>query len=136
MSRCWGCCQENCGYRNCSCSCHESSERAKQKVQDVAARPPVLPVGTSTADILPMPAMCQFCDAIGAHFCKGQQGTRVGSAEDGLRGWIDESNRRKELERAKSGSTQCPDHKRYQAKRKPRTNCEACWRIWIALNPG
>lgn len=22
MGRCWGCCQENCGYTNCSCSCH------------------------------------------------------------------------------------------------------------------
>lgn len=22
MGRCWGCCQENCGYTDCSCSCH------------------------------------------------------------------------------------------------------------------
>jgi len=22
MSRCWGCCQENCGFKNCQCSCH------------------------------------------------------------------------------------------------------------------
>lgn len=22
MGRCWGCCQENCGYADCSCSCH------------------------------------------------------------------------------------------------------------------
>lgn len=20
--RCWGCCQENCGFRSCNCSCH------------------------------------------------------------------------------------------------------------------
>lgn len=23
MSRCYGCCQENCGYTKCSCSCHD-----------------------------------------------------------------------------------------------------------------
>lgn len=25
----------------------------------------------------------------------------------------------------------CLDHKRYKAKRKPRSSCEACWRIWL-----
>lgn len=28
MSRCWGCCQENCGYRNCDCSCHSDEKPA------------------------------------------------------------------------------------------------------------
>lgn len=27
MGRCWGCCQENCGYTNCSCACHGSEKR-------------------------------------------------------------------------------------------------------------
>jgi hypothetical protein len=30
---------------------------------------------------------------------------------------------------------QCPEHPRYQAKRKPRLPCEACWRKFIYLNP-
>jgi hypothetical protein len=25
----------------------------------------------------------------------------------------------------------CLNHKRYKAKRKPRSTCEACWRIWL-----
>jgi len=29
----------------------------------------------------------------------------------------------------------CQDHKKYQAKRKPRTVCEACWRMFIDRNP-
>jgi hypothetical protein len=29
----------------------------------------------------------------------------------------------------------CPTHKRYQAKRKPRAQCEPCWRRYIHLNP-
>ncbi len=31
--------------------------------------------------------------------------------------------------------TRCEDHRKYQAKRKPRTACEACWRMFIARNP-
>lgn len=29
----------------------------------------------------------------------------------------------------------CTVHKKYQAKRKPRTVCEACWRMFIASHP-
>lgn len=29
----------------------------------------------------------------------------------------------------------CKDHKRYQAKRKPRASCEVCWRRYVHLNP-
>lgn len=29
----------------------------------------------------------------------------------------------------------CSKHKRYQAKRKPTGNCEACWRYYVAANP-
>jgi hypothetical protein len=25
----------------------------------------------------------------------------------------------------------CLDHKRYKVKRKPRSSCEACWRLWL-----
>lgn len=25
----------------------------------------------------------------------------------------------------------CLDHKRYRVKRKPRSSCEACWRLWL-----
>lgn len=29
----------------------------------------------------------------------------------------------------------CPDHRRYQAKRKPRVACEGCWRRYIHIKP-
>ncbi|HEU5118661.1 MAG TPA: hypothetical protein VFT74_18835 [Isosphaeraceae bacterium] len=29
MSRCFSCCQENCGYGACSCSCHKADEVPK-----------------------------------------------------------------------------------------------------------
>ncbi len=37
MGRCWGCCQENCGYNYCGCSCHEEDQ--KQSVMDKIAAP-------------------------------------------------------------------------------------------------
>lgn len=36
MGRCWGCCQENCGYTNCSCSCHRGENL---KLLPVEAKP-------------------------------------------------------------------------------------------------
>ncbi len=27
MSRCYGCCQENCGYTKCGCSCHNTATK-------------------------------------------------------------------------------------------------------------
>ncbi len=29
----------------------------------------------------------------------------------------------------------CSVHRRYQAKRRPRVNCEACWRMYVANHP-
>jgi hypothetical protein len=29
----------------------------------------------------------------------------------------------------------CQKHKRYQAKRPPRSTCEACWRFYVKVNP-
>lgn len=29
----------------------------------------------------------------------------------------------------------CSEHRRYQAKRKPRAACEGCWRLWLRINP-
>ncbi len=34
-----------------------------------------------------------------------------------------------------SDQYRCKTHPRYQAKGKPRSTCEGCWRLWIALNP-
>lgn len=34
MGRCYGFCQENCGYRNCTCSCHDAPERALPKLEE------------------------------------------------------------------------------------------------------
>lgn len=37
MSRCWGCCQENCGYnmRGCACVCHDGAyEQLTQRFAD------------------------------------------------------------------------------------------------------
>jgi hypothetical protein len=31
--------------------------------------------------------------------------------------------------------TKCAEHKRYQAKRRPRVPCEACWRMYVAAHP-
>lgn len=31
MGRCWGCCQENCGYTYCGCSCHPYEETLPPK---------------------------------------------------------------------------------------------------------
>ncbi len=33
------------------------------------------------------------------------------------------------------GAPVCPEHQRYQAKRRPRLSCEGCWRRYIFLNP-
>jgi hypothetical protein len=36
MSRCFGCCQENCGYIGCSCACHSDEElEAKRRELEV-----------------------------------------------------------------------------------------------------
>lgn len=29
----------------------------------------------------------------------------------------------------------CNEHPRYQAKRKPKTDCDGCWRIWVLTHP-
>ena len=29
----------------------------------------------------------------------------------------------------------CAEHRRYQAKRKPRVACEGCWRLYLRVNP-
>jgi len=29
----------------------------------------------------------------------------------------------------------CPKHRRYQAKRKPRSLCEDCWGMWLVTKP-
>lgn len=131
MSRCWGCCQENCGYSRCSCDCHETVH-GKAKVEEVKARPPVQvsPVSesTSTRQILPIERPCRDCGTMGAHYCTGKTNA-AGRVTTLL---LDEL---RNARRASIAMGQCPDHKRYQAKRKPRSNCEGCWRIWIALNP-
>lgn len=132
MSRCWGCCQENCGYSRCSCSCHES-ERGQAKVTEVTKQRESMDLSPKKSliglDSMPIEAPCSACGTLGAHYC-------VGKLDGMLNKWITASSRREELERAKAAGSQCPDHKRYQAKRKPRSACEGCWRIWIALNPG
>lgn len=33
MSRCWGCCQENCLGRNCNCTCHQEDDPIHQLIQ-------------------------------------------------------------------------------------------------------
>lgn len=40
---------------------------------------------------------------------------------------------RDEAEKLKNAK--CAEHPRYQAKRKPRLPCEACWRYFVRLNP-
>lgn len=79
--RCYACCQENCGYSRCSCTCHFGHEK---------------PAPAPTVGIM-------------AHV----------HTEDftGLA-----------LER-------CINHYRYQAKRRPTGNCEACWRYYFQVNP-
>ncbi len=37
------------------------------------------------------------------------------------------------VKRARGGEEKCDQHPRYQGKRKPRANCEQCWRIYFAL---
>lgn len=34
-----------------------------------------------------------------------------------------------------SESDRCPTHRRYRGAGRPRSTCEACWRIWVHLNP-
>lgn len=87
MSRCWGCCQENCdsGPEICSCSCHRGGEG----LNPILTKSTVPPCGT--------------CGKI---LCEG---THV--------------------------KYPCNEHKRYQAKRKPTGNCEACWRYYVKVNP-
>ncbi len=36
MSRCYGCCQENCGYKTCSCDCHHTAEGAVEVAKRVS----------------------------------------------------------------------------------------------------
>lgn len=60
MGRCYGCCQENCGYVRCSCSCHDSDaysqtlkreaieEDEKNKIEDKKKRKDILERAVST----------------------------------------------------------------------------------------
>ena len=43
MGRCWGCCQENCGYQtNCSCSCHYKEEQERKAEEETVLENTVL----------------------------------------------------------------------------------------------
>lgn len=68
--------------------------------------------------IMDIPTPCRLCGLTGPHFCVGKvkpfdEGDLARLAED----------------------LKCKTHPRYQAKRKPRVACEACWRKYITLNP-
>jgi len=42
MGRCWSCCQENCGFGPCSCSCHGGEGNAAYRVQPKSEPPPAV----------------------------------------------------------------------------------------------
>jgi hypothetical protein len=74
----------------------------------------LLELARRSGAIIDMPAKCRACWLRGAHHCPGYR-------------WP--------YSLFQQATAQCPDHKRYHGKRKPRVSCEGCWRIWIALNP-
>lgn len=74
---------------------------------------------------------CPDCGALGSHFCPGPD--RKIAIIEAMERKID----RKIFEMLDDrGTFRCKKHPKYQAKRRPRTACEACWRRWISLNPG
>lgn len=112
MSRCYACCQENCGYTRCSCDCHG----------DVAVKSS----GFLTMGGSPYPNT-NDAPASDPHSYPGVQNKQT------LR-W--------DLEREQDlrayghvNLPTCKKHRRYMGLRRPRTACEGCWRRWIALNP-
>lgn len=115
--RCYGCCQENCGSGPypCSCSCHRRNQEPRP--------------------ILPMPKGCDSCGAYGAHYCPGPRRRSIGSRRETELEWREIAKEIVQADHAQNGKP-CPDHKRYQAIRRPRVNCEACWRLWIFRHPG
>lgn len=136
LSRCWGCCQENCVYTQCSCDCHGMNERALEAVRRRRKDPPVISVvPESDRAICDTPVTgCGACGALGAHFCIGRPNKReIAERKRRSREWREIA--RQIVKQYEHATGQCPDHRRYQGKRKPRTACEGCWRIWIALNP-
>lgn len=55
MGRCYVCCQENCGYTYCSCTCHNADRQSAERlrVKDPCPRRPE----SERAD-----CMCSFCE--------------------------------------------------------------------------
>ncbi len=86
MSRCYACCQENCGYGPCSCECHRAAFLSEVRAEKAAK-----------ARAFPKHLQAKL-DKLLAH-------------------------------------TKCKKHRAYKAIRKPRSNCEACWRFYIRSNP-
>lgn len=62
VSRCWGCCQENCGYSQCGCSCHGgdpqviASKRAHEAVMSMVAAAKNAKSATISFNVLGTPA--------------------------------------------------------------------------------
>ena len=104
MRRCWGCCQENCGYglgSCCSCSCHPYSEPLGRLA---------LPPRVSGGQV----AMATTWDTKSDSCPQKKSGVHERSPAPVI-----------------TPSSLCKKHPRYKAKRKPITACELCWMTWF-----
>lgn len=122
MGRCWGCCQENCGYSYCSCSCHDGDEklnaereqRVKYKALEEANRRAGEMVKKASDWTI---ADRYFYQAGPLPEDRYDLESKVAST---LKGYL---------------RSPCKKHRTYKALRKPRSGCEECWRFYIKTNP-
>ena len=135
MSRCYACCQENCGRTRCSCSCHGAVVGTV-----VPASGPPEKIRIDLTD--PM-TKAIFESAVPA-WKRGEDAVRTCSAC----GHPENNHPYRHIfvpapladgcdPKLGLAAPKCPckKHRSYQAKRRPQGNCEACWRFYVGRNP-
>ena len=125
MGRCFECCQENCYYSKCSCSCHGKVDAVSSKwtIADryfyqagplPEDRYPSLDAANKRAEKVIEKAVEAIAES------KGPPQSVIDS-----------------FMALPSPVLKCPckRHRQYKAMRAPKTSCEACWRFFVKRNP-